>query len=67
MPLANLLGKSWRVFSSEAPSELTFVICSRLGGAYFKDEDYTRSWHQREGTKLYEELVLICNRNLCEE
>ena len=44
-----------------------FIVDSGLGGANFKDEDYPCSWHQREGTKLCEELVLICNRNLCEE
>ena len=27
------------------------IVDSGLGEAYFKDEDYPRSWHQREGTK----------------
>ena len=43
-----------------------FILDSGLGGANFKDDNCPRSWHQREGTKLCE-LVLICNRNLCEE
>ena len=44
-----------------------FIVDSGLGGANFKDDNCPRSWNQREGTKLCEELVLICNRNLCEE
>ena len=40
-----------------------FIVDFGLGGANFKDDDYPRNWHQREGTKLCEELVLICNRN----
>jgi hypothetical protein len=34
------------------------IIDSGLGGANFKDEDYSRRWHQREGTKTKERSVL---------